>query len=151
MDRAWGAVIGLIFLVFIGGSFFVGQISGANAGGCDRALAPLPGGTAISAEAFNAEDASLGRVITSFGQGDSATADATFYGPVHSFMHNVDPPVRLADANIARNLCNTVVQLETDLIAGSNATNSRMADDTTKAREALRDGAVVLGYARPGS
>jgi hypothetical protein len=151
MDRAWGVVLGLILLIFIGGSFLVSRISGANAGGCDKALAPLPGSAAISAEAFASEDASLGRVITSFQQGDSTTADATFYGPVHSFMHNVDPPIRLADGNIAKNLCNTVVQLETDLIAGSNATNSRLADDTTKVREALRDGAVVLGYPRPGS
>src|SRR5438309_11566625 len=43
MDRAWGAVIGLILLVFIGGSVLLGQISGANAGGCDKSLAPLPG------------------------------------------------------------------------------------------------------------
>jgi hypothetical protein len=148
MDRAWGAVIGLIFLVFIGGSFLVGQISGANAGGCDKSLARA-GGTTISADAFAAEDASLGRVIASFGEGDSTSADATFYGPVHSFMHNIDPPIRLVDSDLAKNLCNTVVQLETDLIASSNATDSRLADDTTKVREALRDGAVVLGYPRP--
>jgi hypothetical protein len=64
-------------------------------------------------------------------------------------MHNVDPPIRLVDGDLAKNLCNTVVQLETDLIAGPNATNSRLADDTTKVREALRDGAVVLSYPRP--
>jgi hypothetical protein len=149
MDRAWGAVIGLVLLVFIGGSFLLGQISHANAGGCDKSLAPLPGGTTISAEAFDAEDASLGRVIASFGQGDPTSADATFYGSVHSFMHNVDPSIRRVDGDLAKNLCNTVVHLEADLIAGPNATNSRLADDTTKVREALRDGAVVLSYPRP--
>jgi hypothetical protein len=130
--------------------FFSGKFPAPTPAAATSLWARCRGGTTISAEAFAAEDASLGRVIASFGQGDSTSANATFYGPVHSFMHNADPPVRLADGNIAKNLCNTVVQLETDLIAGSNATNSRLADDATKVREALRDGAVVLGYPRPG-
>jgi hypothetical protein len=151
MDRAWGAVLGLIFVAFIGGSFLVGHISGANAGGCDKALAALPGGTTVSADAFNAEDASLAQVIDFLNEGDSTSADNTFYGPVHSFMHNADPPIRLANENLARNLCETVVQLETDLAAGSKVTTYKLADDTTKVRDALREGAVALGYPRPGS
>jgi hypothetical protein len=151
MDRAWGAVLGLIFVAFIGGSFLVGHISGANAGSCDKPLAALPGGTTISADAFVAEDASLTQVIDFLNKGDSASADNTFYGPVHSFMHNADPPIRLANDNLARSLCNSVVQLETDLAAGSKVTTFKLADDTAKVRDALREGAVALGYPRPGS
>ena len=151
MDRAWGAILGLIFVAFIGGSFLAGHISGANAGGCDKALAPLPGGTTISAGAFVAEDASLAQVIQFLNKGDSTSADNTFYGPAHSFMHNADPPIRLANETLARRLCNSVVQLETDLLAGSKVTTYKLADDTTKVRDALRDGAVALGYPRPGS
>jgi hypothetical protein len=151
MDRAWGAVLGLIFVAFVGGSFLLGHISGANAGGCDRPLAALPGGTTISADAFVAEDTSLGQVIDYLNQGDSTNADNTFYGPVHSFMHNADPPIRLANEKLARTLCETVVQLETDLLAGSKVTTYKLADDTTQVREALREGAVALGYPRPGS
>jgi hypothetical protein len=151
MDRAWGAVLGLIFVAFVGGSFLLGHISGANAGGCDKPLAALPGGTTISADAFVAEDTSLGQVIDFLNKGDSTNADNTFYGPVHSFMHNADPPIRLANEKLARTLCDSVVQLETDLLAGSKVTTYEFADDTTKVRDALRDGAVALGYPRPGN
>ncbi len=151
MDSAWGAVLGLIFVAFIAASFLLGHITGANAGGCDKPLAALPGGTTISADAFIAEDASLAQVIDYLQKGDSTSADNTFYGPVHSFMHNADPPIRQVSESLARTLCTSVVQLETDLLAGSDVTTYKLADDTAKVRDALRDGAVALGYRRPGS
>lgn len=147
-DHAWGAALGVVFVIFLGVFFLGGQITGAGAATCDKPLAPMPGGNDVSAAAFASEDAALGRVIDYLYTGDRESADVEFLGPVHSFTHNVDPAVRAADPDVARKLCNAVIQLENGL-AGSSTATPELAQSTIAVREALRDSAVALGYPRP--
>ena len=149
-DHAWGGVLGLIFLAFLAALILGGRITGAGAATCDRALPPLPGGNDLGAAGFVNEDAALGRVTDFLYADDRTDADEAFFGPVHSFTHNVDPAVRPVSPESAKALCNAVIRLENDLIAGSGASNLAIAQDTSAVREALRDAAVALGHPRPG-
>jgi hypothetical protein len=147
-DWVWGAGIGLLVLVFVGGYFAVsGAFGGSGGGTCDSALAPL-GTSIIDADAFVEEDAGLGRVIGLLEQGDRQGAEAAFYGPVHNFMHNVDPPLREVDSGQAKELCRSVIDLENNL--ASRATDLELIGDLEVVREMLRDSAETLGYPRPG-
>jgi hypothetical protein len=148
-DHAWGVVLGLVFVVFLGIVFLGGRITGAGAATCDRPLGPMSGGTNITAAGFADEDAALGHVIDFFYAGDRTSADAAFYGPVHSFTHNADPVVRTGNPDTAKALCSAVIKLENNL-ASPGTSNVELAQDTTAVRDALRDAAVALGNPRPG-
>lgn len=149
-DHAWGGLLGLVFVVFLAGSFLGGRITGAGAATCDKPLAPMAGGTNITAQGFADEDAALGHVIDLLRAGDRQGADAAFYGPVHSFSHNADPVVRPLAPEAAKVLCEAVIRLEGNLALGSQAANQTIAENTVAVRDALRESAVALGYARPG-
>ena len=150
-DHAWGGVLGLIFVAFVATWFLGGRIAGAGGSTiCEKPLSPLPGGTEITAAGFAAEDSSLTQVINFLYAGDRARADDTFYGPVHSFMHNADPVVRASNPEAAKALCQTVIQLENHLAAGTEVENITVGQDTTAVQTALRDAAVALGLPRPG-
>jgi hypothetical protein len=147
-DWVWGAALGLVVLVFIGGYFLATQVAGGgDGGGCDSPLAPL-GTSQISAEAFAAEDTGLGRVLDLLQAGDRAGAEAAFYGPVHNFTHNVDPPLREVDDSAAKALCNEVLNVEELLF--NRASDVELIGSIEKIREQLRDAAETLGYPRPG-
>jgi hypothetical protein len=109
----------------------------------------MVGANDFSAAAFENEDAALGVVISHLEAGRRAEADATFYGPVHAFTHNVDPLVRPIHQDIARALCEGVIALEDDLAGG--ASNTELATGTADVRQALRDATVALGYPEPGT
>jgi hypothetical protein len=147
-DWVWGAGLGVIALFFIAVFFLVSGVLGGGGGGsqCDDPLAPL-GSSEISAEAFQEEDAALGRVIGFLQSGDRVAAEAAFYGPVHNFTHNADPPLREQDEELAKELCEAVLVLEESFITG---TTPDVATDTQRVRDLLRDAAVALGYPRPG-
>ncbi|MEO6197229.1 MAG: hypothetical protein ABIP58_03885, partial [Dehalococcoidia bacterium] len=128
-DWVWGAGMGLIVLVFIGGYFVVsGAFGGSSGSTCDSALAPL-GTSIVDADAFVEEDAGLTRVLGLLEQGDRQAAEAAFYGPVHNFMHNVDPPLREADEAMAKDLCRAVIDLENKL--ASRATDPELIGSLT--------------------
>ena len=133
-----GIVVAVIFI-------FGNSGGGANSA-CDNALAPL-GASEISQAGFQAEDAGLSRMIQAASAGDLTAAEAAFYGDVHNFTHNVDPPLRAVNANMAKDLCNAVIHIENDLI---DPRADIIASDAARIRELLRDGAEALGYARPG-
>lgn len=147
-DWVWGAGMGLIVLVFIGGYFVVsGALGGSSGSTCDSALAPL-GTSIVDADAFVEEDAGLTRVLGLLEQGDRQAAEAAFYGPVHNFMHNVDPPLREVDEAMAKDLCRAVIDLENNL--ASRATDLELIGSLTAVHDLLRDAAEALGYPRPG-
>jgi hypothetical protein len=148
-DWVWGGGLGVIVLIFVAGFFLFSRCSGASAA-CDKALGPL-GQSSLDATGFVNEDAGLGHVIDFLNQGDINAANIAFYGDVHNFMHNADPPIRAKDPTLAKNLCNAVVTLETNLEPPAGKTTAEMAVDATLVRKYLDDGAVALGYPRPGS
>ncbi len=148
-DWVWGAGLGVIVLIFVGGFFFFSSVTGSSAT-CDKALGSL-GQSNLDATGFAEEDAALGHVIDFLNQGDINAATNSFYGDTHNFMHNADPAIRAVDEGLAKNLCNAVIQLETDIEPSAGKTTAVMAADANLVRKYLGDGAVALGYPRPGS
>ncbi len=148
-DWVWGAGLGVIVLIFVAAFFLFSRCSSASAG-CDKALGPL-GQSSVDATGFANEDAGLGHVIDFLNQGDVNAANTAFYGDVHNFMHNADPPIRAINPSLAKNLCNAVIKLESDLEPSAHQTTATMAADAVLVRKYLDDGAVALGYPRPGA
>ena len=127
--------------------FIFGNNGGGGSNACDNALAPL-GRSDISQAGFQAEDVGLTRVIQAATARDLTAAEDAFFGDVHNFTHNVDPPVRAVDAKMAKDLCKTVIHIEEELAIDRRV--DVIATDAARIRELLRDGAEALGYARPG-
>jgi len=133
-----GIVVAVIFLL------------GGNGGGnnaCDNALPPL-GRSDISQAGFQAEDAGLARVIQAASAGNLPAAEDAFFGDVHNFTHNVDPPLRPIDEEMARDLCETVIHIEEELAIDRRV--DVIASDAARIRALLQDAAEALGYVRPG-
>ena len=148
-DWVWGVGFGVIVLVFIGGYFAIDRATGSSGGGnrCDEELAPLPGSSEVSAEAFQQEDEGLARVIEALERNDRAGADAAFYGPVHAFTHNVDPTLRAEDEGAAKVLCEEVLEVEEELVVSGS--NEDVLESVIAIRQILREAAVTLGYPAP--
>jgi hypothetical protein len=150
-DWVWGAGLGVIVLIFVGG-FFLFSSLGSSSATCDSPLKPLGDQSDLTATGFAAEDVMMGHLIDFFNQGDISAANDYFYGgAVHNFMHNADPTIRAKAPDVAKNLCNAVIKLETDMDVSARQTTTTMAADATLVRKYLADGAVALGYPRPGS
>lgn len=145
-DWVWGAGFGAIIVVFVGFWIALGLVNGGSAAACDKALAPL-GTSDVSAGAFANEEIALTRVVDALNRGDRAGAEAQFYGPIHGFTHNVDPPVRERDEALAKRLCEAVIKVEDGLTA--RADDLRLAGDIAAVRDILREVAVALGYPDP--
>ncbi len=147
-DWAWGLLLGLLAIFAVGGVFLVvrGGLSLGGGGFCDKPLAPLETSD-ISAKGFLQEDSGLARVIELINGGAKADAEAAFYGPVHNFTHNADPPIREKDVELAKQLCQAVLKIEDDLVFG--ATSLEIGLDAQRIREFLREGAKALGYPPP--
>lgn len=136
-----GGIVAAVLLLFGGGD------GGGGPGTCDTALVPL-GTSDISQLGFQAEDAGLANVISAALAGDLTAAETAFYGDVHNFTHNVDPPLRAVDEDMAKELCEQVIAIEEEL--AFNRRVDVVAALATSIREIIQDGAVELGYARPG-
>jgi hypothetical protein len=150
-DWVWGAGLGVIVLIFVGGFFLFSNLSGGSAT-CDSPLKPLGDQSDLTATGFAAENVMMGHLIDFLNQGDISAANDYFYGgAVHNFMHNADPTIRAKDEPTAKNLCNAVIKLETDMDVSARQATATMAADATLVRKYLDDGAVALGYPRPGS
>ena len=127
--------------------FIFGDSGGGGNNACDNALAPL-GTSEISQAGFQAEDVGLTTVIQAATAANLSAAEDAFYGDVHNFTHNVDPPLRAVHEGMAKDLCKTVIHIEEELAIERRV--EIIAADAARIRELLRDGAEALGYARPG-
>ena len=139
-------------MAVIGGGIVVAVILflGGNGGGnnaCDNALPPL-GRSDISQAGFQAEDAGLAKVIQAASTGDLTAVEAAFFGDVHNFTHNADPPLRAVDEQMAKDLCNSVIHIEEELAIDRRI--DVIATDAARIQALLRDAAEALGYVRPG-
>ncbi len=134
-----GVIVAVVLL-------FGGQGGGAGSP-CDESLVAL-GESEISQMGFQAEDAGLARVAQAAAAGDLQSAEAAFFGDVHNFTHNVDPPLREVDEALAKELCERVVEIEEELAFDRRI--SVIAGQATRIRELVQDAAEALGFARPG-
>jgi len=150
-DWVWGLALGAL-VVIVGGGVFLFIGTGGGGSTCDSELKPLPGRAAVTAAGFQEEDDALAVTLQYLNQGDLDNTFATFYGDVHAFTHNVDPDVRAVDEELAKELCEIVLELEEeyDPPPPQQRTFAGMAASTTALREQLRDAAEALGFPRPG-
>lgn len=151
-DWVWGAGLGVIVLLFVAGFFIFSQTSGSGST-CDSPLAALTGAThPNTAEGFEQEDTDLGHLADFLRQGDINSANTYWYGPAHNFMHTAEPEIRAKDETLGKQLCEAVIAFETDFdpAPGTALQPDQLAAQVDTIRNHLRDGAVELGFARPG-
>jgi hypothetical protein len=146
-DWVWGAGLGVIALIIFGGYFLLTGAFGSETHPCREGQVPL-GTSEISQEAFIEHDIAMGRVIDLLNAGDVTAAQASFYGPLHNFTHNIDPDVRERDPELAYQLCRTVLDVEEAM--PRRVDPREIAFDMERVRQLLRDAAEILGYERPG-
>lgn len=147
-DWAWGLGLGALAVIIVGGFFVISDVLGGGGGGgtCDQELPPL-GVSDISQSAFDEEYEALNRVISLLNAGDRAGAESAFFGPTHNFTHNVDPPVRQQDAELAKRICESVLDVEEAL--ATRESSATIALQLTELRDLIAEAAAVLGYERP--
>jgi hypothetical protein len=145
-------VLFLGLVTVVGGGIVVGVVlffgGGGGAGSpCDNSLASL-GQSEISQMGFQTEDVGLTRMIQAAQAGDLDGVQSAFFGDVHNFTHNVDAPLREADEELAKELCEEIIKIEDEFVIDRRL--SVIAGQATRIRELLRDAAEALGFARPG-
>lgn len=151
-DWVWGAGLGVIVLIFVAAFFLFSRFT-ASGSTCDNPLKPLTGVATQTNDAagFAQEDTDLNRLVTFIQQGDINGANAIFYGAPHNFMHTAEPEIRAKNETLGKNLCESVIKFETDFdTTQSGITSGQLANEVIVIRDYLRDGAVALGYPRPG-
>ena len=126
-------------------------LGGGGGGGsaCNDPLPPLADSD-ISQLGFQTQDVGLTRMAeaTSVGNLDSATE--VWYdndSELHNFTHDVDAPLREADEELAKELCEAVIRFEDELISERVG---RVATEAIRVRDLLRDAAEALGFAPAG-
>ena len=147
-------VLFLGLVTVIGGGIIAAVVfllGGGGGGGsaCNDPLPPLADSD-ISQLGFQTQDIGLTRMAeaTSVGNLDSATE--VWYdndSELHNFTHDVDTPLREADEELAKELCEAVIRFEDELISERVG---RVATEAIRVRDLLRDAAEALGFARPG-
>ena len=151
-DWVWGAGLGVIVLIFVAGFFLFSRFT-ASSSTCDSPLKPLVGVASQSndADGFQQEDVDLNRLVTFLQQGDVNGANTIFYGAPHNFMHTAEPEIRARNEDLGKKLCESVIKFETDFdTTQSGITSGRLSNEVVIIRDYLRDGAVALGFPRPG-
>ncbi len=145
-------VLFLGLVTVIGGGIIVAVVlffgRGGGAGSpCDDPLVAL-GQSEISQMGFQAEDAGLARVAQAAQAGDLDGVQSAFFGDVHNFTHNVDAPLREVNEELAKELCEEIVEIEDEFVMDQRL--SVIAGQATRIRELVQDAAEALGFARPG-
>ncbi len=144
-------VLFLGLVTVVGGGIIVAAVlffgGGGGGSACDDPLVAL-GQSEISQMGFQAEDAGLARVVQAATAGNLEAAESAFFGDVHNFTHNVDAPLREADEELAKEICERVTEIEEELALDQRI--SVIAGQATRIRELLQDAAEALGFARPG-
>jgi hypothetical protein len=75
--------------------------------------------------------------------GDAAAAGAAFAGDAHNITHDIDGPLRQADAQIAVALCESVLAIEIELGGGQDV--AVIAEEAERSADLLEDAGRALG------
>lgn len=148
-DLVWGLAAGGIGIGIVVMAVLIiqGGFSGGSGGGsCDKPLASL-GQSPVTAEEFQAVDDGLEQVVAAANLGALAGAENSFFGRVHSFTHNVDPPLRQTDPALAKTLCRGVLALENEFSIGRRT--ETIATEAESVRQILRQAASLMGLPQP--
>ncbi len=147
-------VLFLGLVTVIGGGIIVAAVLffGGGGGGDSACNDPLPplGDSDISQLGFQTEDVGLTRMSEATSVGNLESATEVWYdndSELHNFTHHVDAPLREADEELAKELCEAVISFEDELISERVG---RVATEAIRVRNLLREAAEALGFARPG-
>jgi len=91
----------------------------AGSAACMREIPPLSDNPVTDAR-IGAAAANLRLVADAAERGDLAMAQTLFFGKTHNLTHDIDPPLRTADEQLATDLCDSILTLETQLPSGTN-------------------------------
>ena len=130
-----GIIIMIVLLVQGGG--------GPASSGCDDPLPPQ-GVSPITEAEFSVADLGLSQTVESASTGSLLDARRSFFGRVHNFTHNVDPPLRAQDPDLARDLCERVLNIERELALGESP--ERVAIEAESIRQILLEARTILGF-----
>ena len=104
---------------FIASSFSGDGTTGGNvadSGVCERPLAPFTT-DAVTAERVQAAAAAMRQIQDAAGAGDEAEARVLFFeGDAHNLTHDIDPPLRSLDVELAKKLCQSMLVLEIKIL-----------------------------------
>ena len=109
----------------------------ATAAVCERPLAAITK-DAVTAERVQAAAAAMRRIQDAAGAGDEAEARVLFFeGDAHNLTHDIDPPLRSLDVELAKKLCQSMLVLETKIlfpgelavVAQEAETSARLLDE----------------------
>lgn len=90
--------------------------SATDAAVCNRPLAAITA-DAVTAQRVQAAAAAMRQIQDAAGAGDEAEARVLFFeGDAHNLTHDIDPPLRSLDVELAKRLCQSVLVLETKIL-----------------------------------
>ncbi|MFQ5879060.1 MAG: hypothetical protein ACE5IZ_02655 [Dehalococcoidia bacterium] len=146
-DWGWGLALGAIAIgvLVIVVVIVRGLGDGSGGGTCDQPLAPL-GLSEMTAAEFKAVDRGLADVAAAARVGSVAGAERAFFGPVHNFTHNVDPPLRERNPELAKQVCERVLSLEQEFDVGRRP--EQIAAAAEDIRQFLRRAAQDMGFSQ---
>jgi hypothetical protein len=146
----------LVLVTVIGGGviaaaiFLWGSGGGGGSSVCDQPLLPQ-GESVISQTDFQTEDAGLTVVIDAARAGNIQAVNDAYYAnnsEIHSFTYDVDQSLREENEELAKELCEAVIELEEELLDAQPSTDVILVD-AWRVRFLLRAAAEALGYERP--
>ena len=114
----------------------------AIAGICSAAIPALTAEPVTEARLLAAID-KMGEVKAAAAVGDQAAANAAFAGDAHTVTHDIDPPLRAEDPQLAQDLCASIVVIEQEFGAGRDL--GAVAASAETAAGLLEESGRVLG------
>jgi hypothetical protein len=152
----------LVAGAFCTGLFFASYYSSGNTQAndpqvCLRGLPPLTG-RAVTGERLEAGIAGLRELASAASEGDMERVRVLIFSDAHSITHDVDPQLRPLDATLARDLCASVLALESE-IAASEPDATFIASEGARAASLLEQAQTILAgttptpdpFAKPGA
>ena len=107
---------------------------------------PIPALTAepVTEERLLAAIDKMGDVKAAAEAGDQAAANAAFAGDTHTITHDIDPPLRAEDPQLAQDLCASIVLIEQEIGAGRDL--GAVAASAGVAAGLLEESGRLLGF-----
>ena len=109
---------------------------------CSAAIPALTAEPVTEARLLAAID-KMGEAKAAAAAGDQAAANAAFAGDAHTVTHDIDPPLRAEDPQLAQDLCASIVVIEQEFGAGRDL--GAVAASAETAAGLLEESGGVLG------
>jgi len=119
--------------------------SASGSAGCDRGI-PALSSDPVTADRLELAIDDLRGTVFAATAGDLDAARSHFFGPAHNLTHDIDPPLRAVNPQLATQLCNTVLALETHLLERTVAPT--LASEAQTSADLMTRAAAVLELAK---